>query len=286
MHGLVGIWLGRVWGNKKVLTELELKELLIDGIKTNEFPKLLYKYREFGKFTDDIIINSRFYFAIAKDFNDPFDCNLSYREDYSFREIKECKKRFLKRNQNISVEVRKKLFETKGKSFISFMKACKQELINNTGILSLSKTNKSITMWSHYSEKHEGLVFELDVEKDYTFFKMFGMVEYEKEYEILSYLDADKEDTTKRVLTKFVDWEYEQEIRIIDFDKYGHRKFNKSLLKTVYFGLKSSTENMKHIIQLCQLNGFSHVEFKKAKLVSGKFVIDFDEINKNDYLES
>ena len=67
MRGLVGIWLGRVWGNKKVLTELELKELLIDGIKTNEFPKLLYKYREFGKFTDDIIINSRFYFAIAKD---------------------------------------------------------------------------------------------------------------------------------------------------------------------------------------------------------------------------
>ncbi|MCT7909267.1 DUF2971 domain-containing protein [Arcobacter lacus] len=267
-----------------MLTELELKELLIDGIKTNEFPKLLYKYRAFGKFTDDIIINSRFYFAIAKDFNDPFDCNLSYREDYSFREIKECKKRFLKRNPNVSVEVRKKLFETKGKSFISFMKACKQELINNTGILSLSKTNKSITMWSHYSEKHEGLVFELDVEKDYTFFKMFGMVEYKKEYELLSYLDANKEETTKRVLTKFVDWEYEEEIRIIDFDKYGHRKFNKNLLKTVYFGLKSSTENMKHIIQLCELNGFSHVKFKKAKLITGKFALDFDEIDKNEYL--
>ncbi|MFA7092738.1 MAG: DUF2971 domain-containing protein [Arcobacteraceae bacterium] len=263
---------------------MELKELLIEGIKTNEFPKLLYKYREFGSRSDDIIINSEFYFALAKSFNDPFDCNLSYREDYSFSEIEECKKRFLKRNPNISVEIKEYLFKTKSDEYISFMRSSKQELMNNTGILSLSKTNNSVTMWSHYSKKHEGLVFELDVEKDYTFFKMFGMVEYEKEYELLSYLDADKEETTKQVLTKFVDWEYEQEIRIIDFDKYGHRKFNKNLLKTVYFGFKSSTENMKHIIQLCQLNGFSHVKFKKAKLIPGKFALEFDEVNKNDYV--
>ncbi len=265
---------------------MELKELLIEGIKTKEFPELLYKYREFGKFTDDIIINSRFYFALVKSFNDPFDCNLSYREDYSFREIKECKKRFLKRNPNISVEVRKKLFETKGKSFISFMKACKQELINNTGILSLSKTNNSVTMWSHYSEKHEGLVFELDVEKDCTFFKMFGMVDYIEEYELFSFAEDPKDELFNLFTTKYIDWEYEQEIRIIDFDKYGYRKFNKNLLKTIYFGLKSSTENMKHVIQLCQLNGFSHVKFKKAKLIPGKFALDFYEINKNDYLES
>ena len=263
-----------------------IKQLIKKGIKTNQFPKFLYKYREFGPRTDDIITNSEFYFALAKSFNDPFDCNLSYREDYSFSEIEECKKRFLKRNPNISVEIKEYLFKTKSDEYISSMRSSKQKLMNNTGILSLSKTNNSVTMWSHYSKKHEGLVFELDVEKDYTFFKMFGMVEYEKEYELLSYLDADKEETTKQVLTKFVDWEYEQEIRIIDFDKYGHRKFNKNLLKTIYFGLKASKENIQHIIKLCQVNGFSHVKFKKAKLIPGKFALDFDEINKNDYLEN
>ncbi len=263
-----------------------IKQLLKQGIKEDQFPRFLYKYREFGLRTDDIIINSEFYFALAKSFNDPFDCNLSYREDYSFSEIEECKKRFLKRNPNISVEIKEYLFKTKSDEYISSMRSSKQQLINNTGILSLSKTNKSITMWSHYSKKHEGLVFELDVKKDYTFFKMFGMVEYEKEYELLSYLEADKKETTKRVLAKFVDWEYEQEIRIIDFDKYGHRKFNKNLLKTIYFGLKASKENIQHIIKLCQVNGFSHVKFKKAKLIPGKFALDFDEINKNDYLEN
>lgn len=263
---------------------MELKELLIEGIKTNKFPQFVYKYREFGKFTDEIIINSQFYFALAKSFNDPFDCNLSYREDYSFDEIKEYKKRLLRRNPNISVEVKNNLFQIKGNKYISLLRSSKQKLINNTGILSLSKTNKSITMWSHYSTKHEGLVFELEVEKDYNFFKMIGIVEYEKNYKLLSYLERDTDAMTKQILTKFVDWEYEQEVRIIDFDKYGVRKFNKDLLKTIYFGLKSSKENIQHIVKLCQLNGFGHVTFKKAKLIAGKFALDFDEINKDDYL--
>lgn len=269
-----------------MITNDKLKELLTNGIETNEFPELLYKYRDFGPRVDDIIINSEFYFAQPKSFNDPFDCNLSYKEDYNFLELKEWKKDFKKRNPNISVKQNNYILKNKASELMLIIKNSKKELLNHIGILSLSKTNESITMWSHYSKNHEGLVFELDVEKDYNFFKMFGIVEYKKDYKLLSYLDSNNDEMTKRVLTKFVDWEYEQEIRIIDFDKYGNRKFNKNLLKTIYFGLKSSKENIRHVISLCKKNGFSHVSFKKAKLIPGKFALNFDEINKNDYLES
>ena len=161
----------------------------------------------------------------------------------------------------------------------------KKQLIENSGILSLSKTNESIPMWSHYSKNHEGLVFELDVKEDYDFFRTFGLVDYVEDYEILS-LAKFYEGNTDIFATKYIDWKYEEEMRIIDYDRNGNRKFKKKLLRTIYFGCKAKEKHIKHIIQLCQLNGFYHVVFKKAKRIHGKFKLDFDEINKNDYLES
>ena len=59
---------------------------------------------------------------------------------------------------------------------------------------------------------------------------------------------------------------------------------NKNKLKQIIFGCKADETNIKKIIQLCQLNGFEHIVFKKARIVSGKFELDFDEIDKSQYL--
>ena len=70
----------------------------------------LYYYTKVDKFLYENLINKTIWFSKPSSFNDPFDCNLSYREDYSFGEIEECKKRFLKRNPNTLVEMKKYLF--------------------------------------------------------------------------------------------------------------------------------------------------------------------------------
>ena len=65
----------------------KITELLKEGIENGVFPNNVYKFRDFSDFTDKIILNSEFYFASPKRFNDPFDCNLSYRQDYTEEEI-------------------------------------------------------------------------------------------------------------------------------------------------------------------------------------------------------
>jgi hypothetical protein len=157
----------------------------------------------------------------------------------------------------------------------------------------MSKSYKNILMWSHYADEHKGLVFELDMEGNGSFFNANIMrkrktekVKYVKEYKLLSYLNDEKREVETLLLYKYKLWKYEKEYRIINFGANGSYKFNKKLIKKIYFGCKADETNIKKIIQLCQLNGFSHVKFKKAKLISGKFALDFDEINKNDYLES
>ena len=79
-------------------------------------------------------------------------------------------------------------------------------------------------------------------------------------------------------------WKYEKEFRFIELGYTGVRKYDKNKLKQIIFGCKADETNIKKIIQLCQLNGFEHIVFKKARIVSGKFELDFDEIDKSQYL--
>lgn len=262
----------------------KITELLKEGIENSVFPNNVYKFRDFSDFTDKIILNSEFYFASPKRFNDPFDCNLSYRQDYTEEEILK-KYEYLASKLSFSKEQFIEKYGSSLNDFLNKYPKLNDKFISQSGILSLSKNNKNITMWSHYANEHKGLAFELQVDEDYEFFHGYGIVEYTKEYELLSYTNLEpNKDFEKLFLTKYTDWEYEEEIRIIDYSKNGIRKFKKSILKTIYFGYRADETNIKKIIQLCQLNGFEHVIFKKAKLIPGKFELDFDELDTSQYL--
>ena len=262
----------------------KITELLKKGIESGVYQNKLYKFRDFSENTDKIILNSEFYFASPKKFNDPFDCNLSYRQDYTQEEIL-AKYEYLTSRLSFT----KNEFITKYglnlEEFLNKYPKLNDKLVSQSGILSLSKSNKNIRMWSHYANEHKGLAFELQVDEDYDFFHGYGIVEYTKEYELLSYTNlTPNKDYEKLFLTKYTDWEYEEEIRVIDYNKNGIRKFNKKALKTIYFGYRADETNIKKIIQLCQLNRFEHVIFKKARIVSGRFELDFDNIDKIKYL--
>ncbi len=262
----------------------KITESLKIGIESGKFANKLYKFRNFSGNTDKIILNSEFYFASPKKFNDPFDCNLSYRQNYTQEEIL-AKYEYLTSKLPFTKEQFIEKYGLSLETFLDKYPKLNDKLVSQSGILSLSRNSKNITMWSHYADEHKGLAFELQVDEDYEFFHGYGIVEYTKEYKLLSYTNlTPNKDYEKLFLTKYTDWEYEEEIRIIDYNKNGIREFNKNVLKTIYFGYRADETNIKKIIQLCQLNGFQHVIFKKAKIISGKFELDFDEIDKSVYL--
>ena len=244
--------------------------------------ELLYKYREFSENTDKIILNSELYFASHNSFNDPFDCNLQFREisSYSDKEFENYCQEELEKGvdkEKYLTDLSKKLIKAK----------------SEVGILCLSRNKKNILMWSHYAKNHEGLCFGFEDIKD-IFYKdnkiTYIIVKYpkSKDYELISLL-REKGEIRRMFTTKSELWKYEKEIRLLDLKggkTVGVKKFKKEYLKEIIFGCKAHEINIKKIIQLCQLNGFQHVIFKKAKIISGKFALDFDEINKNNYLES
>lgn len=245
-----------------------------------------YKYRNFDNlshspekhFTKKIVLNSSLYFSPIKDFNDPFDCKLSYRQEYSDEEIREFYIQYLKRNPGtFSLE---DLLERYGQKqdFIDFQNQSTQKLIDKIGVLSLSANPKSILMWSHYSHNHTGLVFEFTRAENSDCFNMFHKVDYSEKYDLLSYTEENKIEIPKLMLTKHKDWAYESEFRIIDMHYQGEKVFQKKELTSIIFGALSKTDDISKMIKLCKDNGFEHVKFSQAELSTGEFSLKFREL--------
>jgi len=244
----------------------------------------LYKYRAFNEFTNDIILKSSLWYANPTRFNDPFDMSPSFRQKYSKREIREHIKDFVKNSENtknLTIDEQEKYrreFEKQSNTdqkFVAKRERLFFEQISTTGVVSLSKHYDSILMWSHYAQNHEGLVFEFDYTgKKFNLHEFPHKVEYIDGYGLLSHaaLHAERrEDMNTILLSKYNDWSYEGEYRIIDFDFQGNKPFKKELLTKIIFGLRASPEDMKNMIKLCRENGFEHVVFEKAEKVEGTF---------------
>ena len=156
-----------------------------------------YKYRAFNDFTDRIITHSSLYYASPHDFNDPFDCQLSFREIYSRKEIRDFFIGFLDRRPDFPLSL-KQLISKHGrtKDFVKLEKPNSDNLIAKTGIVSLSRNYNNLLMWSHYANNHQGLVLEFsEIEKDNKISKMVGAtITYKNSYDLLSYTPISREN--------------------------------------------------------------------------------------------
>lgn len=247
--------------------------------------KKLYKYRSFNDFTNAIITESSIWYANPLTFNDPFDMNPFFRQKYSKREIKAHIKDFIQTSantRNMPFEEQEKYrckYEEQSNTnekFVALRNRLFNEQISNTGVVSLSKCNDSILMWSHYADNHKGLVFEFDYShiKELYLHEYPHKIDYIEKLNLLSHAAVQAERRMQMasiLLLKYIDWAYESEYRIIDFDFQGNKPFQKELLTKIIFGLRSSPEDMQCMVKLCRKNGFEHVVFEKAEKIEGTF---------------
>lgn len=249
----------------------------------------LYKYRDFDdNHMEKIITNSSLYFSSIENFNDPFDCKLSYKQNYTNQEIDNYLVTLKERNphQPHRLKDMKKDFGKK-QDFIEKQNDVTKKFIASIGVLSLSSNYDNILMWSHYSKNHTGLVFEFTPSSPQgiggCFFPLLE-VKYSENYEELSYVNEVKEEALKLMITKYKDWSYEEEYRCITLDYQGEKQFHKDELTGIIFGAKATDENIDSMIQLCQKHGFNHVKFKQAKLREGSFSLDFEDIKIKEHI--
>lgn len=124
-------------------------------INQGNLPKYLYKYYAANENTEKVINKNSIWFGSVEDFNDPFDCQLVCLSNYEKNDILEYV------NSNVTTKNDRKIILDQIKrnpnSFNRTVQDKISEYSNKTGITCFTNTNSNILMWSHYTNKHQGI---------------------------------------------------------------------------------------------------------------------------------
>lgn len=255
---------------------LDKKDLILKGINEGTYPESVYKFRTIDK-ASDILQKKEFYFSSAENFNDPFDCMLDEEKEYSLSDFN----RWLYSYQNGLTKKAKQnlidVYKENSQAFNDLIKNIKTKAVNAHGILSLSKTNENVLLWSHYAENHTGVAIKLNIAKDPEFFITPQNIVYMKQYIPLNYLRDSKKSILDTLSTKSMDWNYEEEIRVYK-SNIGAYKIKPEAITDVFFGLKTLEQDIAKIKNICSENGLSHVKFHRAEKKYGEFALRFNPI--------
>ena len=253
----------------------------------------LYKYTPHNNDSRkyEIITKSQLWFSKVESFNDPIDSKLDYKQKYTRAEIEEYWKSFLKNNPQHPQTITQ-ILDNWGDNtpFVEQQNRVFEMYRGELGVHCFSKNPENILMWSHYANNHKGIVYEFKVDlfkSTNSLTNSFNGNHYkvnypkDKSYELLSYTKIGKERNDQfatELLTKAKDWEYEEEYRMIDFEKSGNKTFKKDSLVSIIFGVRTSDIEIDIMKCLCKKYGLSHIQFKKAKFKEGKFEIEIIDI--------
>ena len=193
----------------------------------------LYRYRSMNSIgLDRVFTHNELYFVSPKDLNDPFDCdppinfadstvndfmvlhNAAAYDQYNTLgmgvnikpyEVEESIRVALTNNQT-------KFIREKEADFRNIL----MEMSNKLGILCLSATPFNILMWSHYADKHKGVVLQFERKGLKKRFNYLEDVKYKNNIIDVKILGNNLKEWDKLLLlNKSSDWNYEEEWRII-----------------------------------------------------------------------
>ena len=173
------------------------------------------------------------------------------------------------------------------------------------GVLSLTRRNDNLTMWSHYTDNHQGFVLEFNpnskmLNNQRSKIKIFQTpqkVSYTNKRPELAILDSFKGNskqiysTVKKILfTKSSDWRYEEERRMLvtfnppnddlveaKHEIYLHR-FDSTSLLNIYMGINMSLDCKNRLCEIMTDSRFSHINLFQATLNKSEYKLEFESV--------
>jgi hypothetical protein len=220
--------------------------------------QMLYKYTSFSEYTERLVAEPRLWFSQPLKLNDPFECRPWFDFNYEQYQLVESMARHLRRaNPGITADTamanavgiflegrhrRPEMWESLRKEIVA-------RITQEIGILCLSATGENILMWSHYGKCHTGICLGFKWSAYTPFFGRAQKVLYSENLPAVDVFNAPSDRQVDHIfLTKFVDWNYEKEWRIIEHDAGpGSHVYPCELLRTITFGLNTTAYDRERV---------------------------------------
>lgn len=226
-------------------------------------PPVLYKYYAFDEWTQNIFERNEIYFQSPDCFNDPFDSKISTTYEGTEEQRISRLIRFWREGpakDKKEEELRLQAVDVVKKSqdipqMLRTLERSVERLRKQMGIFCMTSERDDILMWSHYAEAHTG--FCLEFKTGNAFFSRALPIEeegYKPDRPCLNLIERpDRDKIVQALLTKAIDWKYENEWRIIDHENGpGVQTYPSEALSGVILGCRISPQNRQSITQWCQ----------------------------------
>ena len=209
----------------------------------------VHKYRVLNKNFWRTLKHSAFYFPSPAQLNDPADCQIDLVKAFHIARAG------MAANHSIQRE----------EAFLNLMSEIEKQALT-CGVYSFSAgridSDESRLFWAHYAANHTGACLTFEIPNDFVMKQMIGCdkVDYSTDslFSALRNVDLSRsqnfENDIKPIITSYLttkapEWKYEQEARIVS-DKSGPRYFDRSWLKQICFGLRTSVAHRERIREL------------------------------------
>jgi hypothetical protein len=247
-------WLMAEW---KISTRLQQRRLRLK-YKIPTLSRFLYKYRGFnGQYAvdnlRDMIVRSRFRLNAPSTFNDPYEFNVEIslestqeqRLERFTRLISECAPAESKDRQALMVS------DLMDRPDSEHAKRCQESLErirHQSGVLCFAGDPRSLLMWSHYAENHEGVCLQFERIRDFPVLGHAVHVYYQEQFPKANWIVDFMKGVGEMLLTKHNGWRYEEECRVTSIDNANrYLQVRPDALRAIIFGCRISESNLKII---------------------------------------
>lgn len=267
------------------------------------FRNKVFKYRTFNEYSISELNNKTWWFACAKDFNDPFE--FRFTENIVIPEDRESLEKWLLHSDSSSDEITYINQAPTADLLEHAQKLVKSSLENHNAILSdrsktriccLSQECSDPLMWSHYTNGMKGFVVIYNQFKTTNDEYLPAIpVDYDAEPPVITFEDLKLSNAndglklnTKLIATKHNRWEYEKELRFISCEGHEHEMLSRIKLRNggvldlpedaiygVIVGENMPNDHFRVIETICNANDY---KIFKAKTKLDKYEVDIFEI--------
>lgn len=258
-----------------------------------EMPDILYKYSGTRYYILESLKKNQIHFTKVSDFNDPFDSSppLSYKK-LNFDESKEILTNtkhfnFTEKDFNTLTKINSFIDKTNA-TFLSLVKQQNENMKNiKASCFSISYNN--ILMWSHYANNHKGIcIGYLTLDKPFSdalkvnYYNTTPIIDIKKYFSNGKFKGGkiNKDEFRKPILSKYNDWSYEKEWRLLKDDEHDFYFYHPNSIKTVYFGCKVSQGDIDSIYNILKQQN-ENIEYYQME----KDPHDFKIIEKRIYIK-
>lgn len=259
-----------------------------------------YKYLPFSEGSLKTLSESTIKYTCPLDFNDPFDC-FPYYDTSGLKNLHKTRPDLLARaTQARGLRGAKKI--TERPRIIAELRnrvedgEFAKDLLREVGVVSLSRNPQSILMWSHYAQYHQGFMLELRIplwgyKEDMPLTEQRLMPFPVKYSERRPHVDVALANNSRLVedilLTKSIEWGYEEEERVIDRDRGPgiHVYRRNEILSAVIAGMRMSHENCARIdavLRSISAECENEVRFLKAVPSADKYELSIPGLGRSE----